>query len=157
MTKRADAVRREQVVFPRAPALNRLRSREREADELFVAQPAKRRVDRANDDLAACPPLDFLPNPNAVRVVAEMDDREHDVQLELTDEVALGHYYDKRVVRRPDDGAGWRCASTLRSRVSHPVSVSPSSSDHADISTARMLRKCQTSSGPMAASGLAIR
>jgi FtsX-like permease family protein len=106
MPERAHAVRREEVVLPRASALHRLRRRQREVDQLLVAQPAERRIDGADHDVASRPPLDLLPNPNPVRIVAQMDDREHDVQLELADEIPFGHYYDKRVVRRSPRGPG---------------------------------------------------
>jgi hypothetical protein len=54
--------------FPGTAALAGLRLRDREANERLLFQPIERGIDGADRDVAPRPPLDLLPDADAVRV-----------------------------------------------------------------------------------------
>jgi hypothetical protein len=81
-------------------------------DEPLTLEPRQRGVHRADHDLASGAFGDFLPDSDAVRFVTEAIEGEHDVQLELSEEVTLGHisytnaYFDGEGAGKVASGLG---------------------------------------------------
>ena len=89
--------------LPGPPAGHGLGPRQPVADEALVLEPAERRVDGTDRDLAPRPGLDLTPDGVTVGLVVELRQRQQHVDLEFAEEIAFGHrasIFYKRELRR---------------------------------------------------------